>query len=57
MKWKNVYNESPSLVVEELLRNRNQKLLDYDELSSFIDDVSKAKHWIDNQFSSVLFSL
>ena len=29
------------MVVEELLQNNIQELLDYKELSSFIDDVSK----------------
>ena len=40
------------MIVEELLQNDIQELLGSDELSSFIDDISRksatATHWIDN---------
>ena len=49
------------MVVEELLRDDIQELLDSDELSSFIDDVSKrsatAKHWINNLIKPIFICL
>ena len=49
------------MLVKELLQNDFQELLDYDELSRFIDDVSKriaaAKHWIDNLIKPIFICL
>ena len=49
------------MVVEGLIRNDIQELLNSDELSSFIDDVSKrsatAKHWINNLIKPIFICL